>query len=209
VRGAKIRARLVLLATGRHDDLPAVPGFAKFYGRGLYHCPYCDGWEHRGQRLVIYDPKCAGLELVEVLRTWSQDLVLCTDGSKPTPQALRLRVPIVTEKIVRAEGGRNRPLSRLRLVGGSALQCDAVFFSSNCVQKSKLPVALGCTLDASGSVVCRTHAAKGVPGLFVAGNVRGGVHLAITAAAEGAEAALAMNEWLLDADRPSRNARTP
>jgi thioredoxin reductase len=39
-----------------------------------------------------------------------------------------------------------------------------------------------------------------VPGLFVAGNVRCGLHLAITAAAEGAEAAVAINEALLDAD---------
>jgi thioredoxin reductase len=37
-----------------------------------------------------------------------------------------------------------------------------------------------------------------VPGLFVAGNVRGGLHLAITAAAEGAEAAVAINEALND-----------
>jgi len=37
--------------------------------------------------------------------------------------------------------------------------------------------------------------------LFVAGNVRGGVHLAITAAAEGAEAAIAINDQLLAWDR--------
>ena len=94
--------------------------------------------------------------------------------------------------------------------GDRTLACSAIFFCSNCVQQSDLPESLGCRLDGQGSVVCYAHAAKGVPRLYVAGNVRGGVHLAITAAAEGAEAALAMNERLLDEDhRLPRSKRTP
>src|SRR6185436_6359731 len=86
----------------------------------------------------------------------------------------------------------------LRWVDGTERQCRAVFFCSDCSQRSVLPERLGCQFDRGGSVLCRAHAATNVPGLFVAGNVRGGVHLAIMAAAEGAEAALAMNEFLLN-----------
>jgi thioredoxin reductase len=71
-----------------------------------------------------------------------------------------------------------------------------LFFVSDCPQKSILPQALGCQLDESGGVLCKEHAATDVPGLFVAGNVRCGLHLAVTAAAEGAEAAVAINEAL-------------
>ena len=48
-----IASRVLLLATGRVDRLPAKPGFREFYGRGVYHCPYCDGWARHGQSIVV------------------------------------------------------------------------------------------------------------------------------------------------------------
>jgi len=77
--------------------------------------------------------------------------------------------------------------------------CRALFFVSACPQKSSLPENLGCEFDETGAVRCKGSAATNVPGLFVAGNVRCGLHLAITAAAEGAEAAVAINDALLTA----------
>ena len=87
-------------------------------------------------------------------------------------------------------------LERVVLADGSDVPCDALFFPTPCAQRSHLPEELGCRFDAEGSVRCDNHSARGVDGLFVAGNARGGVHLAITAAAEGAEAAILMNERL-------------
>jgi len=47
-------ARKLLLATGMVDDLPAIPGIEACYGKSVFHCPYCDGWEVRDQPLAIY-----------------------------------------------------------------------------------------------------------------------------------------------------------
>ena len=105
-------------------------------------------------------------------------------------------IRVVPERILRAEGGER--LERLVFEDGSATEFDAVFFCSDCIQKSTLPEKLGCDFDDQGNVRCEGNAATNVPGLFVAGNVRGGVHLAIMAAAEGAEAGIAMNEALWD-----------
>jgi len=43
--GTVARARRLLLATGVVDDLPHIDGLARLWGRGVYHCPYCHGWE--------------------------------------------------------------------------------------------------------------------------------------------------------------------
>ena len=43
-------AKYLLIATGVVDDLPAIPGFDECYGRSIFHCPYCDGWERRDRR---------------------------------------------------------------------------------------------------------------------------------------------------------------
>jgi thioredoxin reductase len=197
------RARLLLLATGRVDVLPDVAGFAEFYGRGVFHCPYCDGWEHRDEPIAVYGAGAGAADLALGLRTWTDAITLCPDGPPrwgETHQAAldRAGIRVVTEPLRGAEGGER--LERLRFAEREPLECAAVFFCSDCLQRSTLPERLGCEFDEDGNVRCRHMASTNVPRLFVAGNVRGGVHLAIMAAAEGAEAGIAMNEALLDAD---------
>src|SRR5205814_4525318 len=48
VARARHSSRKLLFATGVVDHLPEVEGAEALYGRGVYHCPYCDGWEFRG-----------------------------------------------------------------------------------------------------------------------------------------------------------------
>src|SRR4028118_2335641 len=49
---ALVRSRKLLLATGVVDELPDKPGFKELWGRGVYHCPYCHGWEVRDRPLA-------------------------------------------------------------------------------------------------------------------------------------------------------------
>ena len=198
------RARLLLLATGRIDVMPEIEGFREFYGKGIYHCPYCDGGENRDRPIAIVGHDESAASLAQGLLVWSRELTLCTAGEKPawsreTGAVLeRAGVRVVSEHVRRVEG-RDR-CERLVFDDREPLAVGAVFFCSDCLQKSTLPERLGCEFDPDGNVRCKGNAATNVPGLFVAGNVRGGIHLAIMAAAEGAEAGIAMNEHLLDAD---------
>ena len=52
--GEVVRSRKLLIATGVRDNLPAIDGFAELYGRSVFHCPYCDGWEVGDQPLAVY-----------------------------------------------------------------------------------------------------------------------------------------------------------
>lgn len=201
--GTAEHARILLLATGRIDVVPSKPGFREFYGRGVYHCPYCDGWEHRGERILVYGEADAVVDYALELLTWTRQVTLCATDAAGLSEYDRKRteangIRIATAPIAELRGEAGVRLREARLEDGTVLPCDAVFFTSALPQKSPLAQSLGCELDDGGSVVCHQHAATGVPGLYVAGNVRGGVHLAIMAAAEGAEAAIAINEELSD-----------
>jgi thioredoxin reductase len=205
VSGRCIRARILLLATGRTDLVPERPGFKELYGHGVYHCPFCDGWEHRDEPLVAYGRNTDALALALELLTWSKNVTLCSDGPCEFEDAPRRRlklngVRLNEQPLVRLKPATSGMLEQIEFDDGSTLNCRAIYFVSPCPQKSSLPGNLGCEFDDSGAVRCRGNAATNVPGLFVAGNVRCGLHLAITAAAEGAEAAVAINEALLDAD---------
>lgn len=51
--GTRVDAQHVILATGVTDELPDIPGLAEGWGETVLHCPYCHGYEVRGQRIGI------------------------------------------------------------------------------------------------------------------------------------------------------------
>jgi thioredoxin reductase len=195
--GTRVEGRKLLLATGVTDELPAVEGVTELYGRSVFHCPYCDGWEVRDQPLAIYgrgDDKGAGLALEMTI--WSRDLVLCTDGpSELTPpvsaQLSRFGIPVREERVARLEG-RDGILDRVIFEGGEALARRALFFNTG--------LRLGCELDDRGCVKAGRFETTNVAGVYVAGDASREVLQVIVAAGEGAEAAYAINTSLLKED---------
>lgn len=203
--GLPVIARILLLATGRVDLVPDKPGFRALYGRGVYHCPVCDGWEHAGEPWVVYGQGENAAEFAIELRAWSDQLRWCPDGKAAVNGRLRERLArhwiAVDERPIRTlEPGGDGRLARVVFADGGHHPCTALFFDAGRPQRSSFAEDLGAEVDASGGILCNQHAATSVPGLFVAGNVRCGVHLAITAAAEGAEAAIAIHKALLAHD---------
>src|SRR5689334_18501974 len=85
--GTPATARKVLIATGVVDRMPAIPGIEEFYGVSVHHCPYCDAWEHRRCPIAVYGNSTGGMALSLMLKTWTDDVVLCTCG----PSRLRAR----------------------------------------------------------------------------------------------------------------------
>ena len=67
---------------------------------------------------------------------------------------------------------------------------------------------LGCEFcEDSNCIQCGENAATNIPGVYAAGNASRGVQLVIAAAAEGMQAAFAINSALLDADAASNALR--
>jgi thioredoxin reductase len=198
-------ARALLLATGIVDRLPDIPGVLQFYGVTLHHCPYCDAWEHRGQRLGVLGSDAAAVELALELVLWSPQVTIFTQGVEVSvPLALErllsAGIQRVTDVPVALEGRGNR-LAGVR-TANEFHSCDALFFSPEQAQQSPLAERLGCEVDGSGCVVeCNEDGATGQEGLFIAGNASKGVQMALIAAAEGLKAAAAINNWLLERDR--------
>src|SRR5690606_10303122 len=53
--GTAIAASAMLLATGVQDELPAIDGLEQRWGKSVFNCPFCDGWEQRDQPVVVID----------------------------------------------------------------------------------------------------------------------------------------------------------
>jgi thioredoxin reductase len=198
-RRERFHARSVLLATGVQDDLPAIPGMKDVYGRLVHHCPYCDGWEHRQQHLVAFGEGDNAIALARTLRTWSEQVTACTNGTTATSKE-KHRLPAEgiqchDERLVSVAESDDSKL-KITFADESSLLCGALFFSAGQGQRSPLPLRLGCEIDERGLVKCIDKQSTEIEGLFIAGDAHSDVQFAIVAAAEGAIAAAAINRFL-------------
>ncbi len=202
--GARLETRKLLLATGVMDDVPDIDGLDACYGTSVHHCPYCDGWEWRNQPLAAYGRGEAGFGLALALTVWSRDVALCTDGPADLSEAQRDRlaaagVDLCEGAVVRLEA-RGRRLERIVFAGGETLPRRALFFAGGQRQRSDLAERLGCRFTPRGAVDTGSCEATDVTGLYVAGDASKEAQFVVVAAAEGAEAGMAINKALLAED---------
>jgi thioredoxin reductase len=206
--GRRLRSRKLLLATGVVDHVPEIEGLQEMYGRSVFHCPYCDGWEMRDRPLAIYGRGERGAGLSLELTGWSRDLVLVTDGPSEIEPAelarLRTHGIVVDERRVSRLEGRGGQLERIAFLEGPSLPRHAMFFTTGQSQHSALTVQLGCRFNDKGTVRTGPYETTHLPGLYVAGDASRAVQWVVVAAAEGAEAAYAISQALLKEDLAGR-----
>jgi thioredoxin reductase len=205
--GTTTAARRVLLATGVTDQLPGIAGLADLWGRGVYHCPYCHGWEVRGRQIVVLGADDPAAQLALNLARLDCEVILCTDGplqaSEPARQALAARGITTCEDPVLTVEGRPHEYVRLHLAPGQTLEPHAVFLQPARRQHSELAHQLGCALLEDGSVQVDELGQTTVPGVYAAGDMcrtpamPAPAAQVIMAAAQGARAAVVIDQELL------------
>jgi thioredoxin reductase len=211
--GNQLASRKLLLATGVVDELPPIAGLESLYGISVHHCPYCDGWEWRDHPIGIYGRGEEGSALALGLTVWSDDVVLCTDGpsglSDVELEHLSGRgVEVREDRVVRLEG-KDGYLERIVFETGESLPRRALFVCAGQHQHSGLARKLGCRFTSKGAVDTGSFEATEVPGLYVAGDSSKEAQFVVVAAAEGAEAGMAINRALLKEDLAQNRNSSP
>ncbi len=206
-RGADL-TRTVLLATGILDEVPDIPGFAEVWGTTAHTCPYCDGFEHRDERLAILAAGARGEHLAILLRQWSEDVVLFSNGphgldADQLARVQALGIPIIETPVVALDSDDGGRLRRLRLDDGETLNRDALFFYVGWQFRNDVARRLGCQLRDDGSIAVDSSQGTTVDRVYAAGNCADPRALVPAAAGAGANAAVAINACLSveDADR--------
>lgn len=76
------QSKAIIISTGLKDLLPSIENISDYYGKSLFHCPYCDGWELRDKPLVvIIGEQVQGFHFIQTIYNWSKDLIVCTNGN--------------------------------------------------------------------------------------------------------------------------------
>lgn len=201
ISGRLHRAKRLILATGVQDKSPDIPGFAELYGRSIFHCPCCDGYEARDENVLAigWGEHVSGfaLDLLE----WGAHVTLVTDGrpfegDDACSVALRRNnVPVLEEEVVEVLIERGEMTGALT-TSGRFLPATKAFFSIAHEPRSELAKGLGCSLDELGYVKVDAKGRTSVEGVYAIGDVTPGEQMVQVAAAQGLIAAIACAQSL-------------
>lgn len=196
--GSSERADRVLLATGMDYRRPDVPGLAPLWGRSVFHCPFCHGWEVHGQTLGVLDRGDMGVHRALLLKVWSDDITLFTDGPSELDEAqaeqLRAAGVIVDERPVASLQSEDEVLTAVAFTDGSSQACAGLLVPVTLHQRSALAEELGAVLAAPGpltadAIEIDTMGYTNVAGLSAAGDAASSFPSVANAIAAGSYAA--------------------
>jgi thioredoxin reductase len=197
-----VQARTIILATGLKETLPAIDGIHDYYGKSLFSCPYCDGWELKDKPLVIIvEDGQQAFHMGKLAWNWSHDLLVCTNDhtalTEEQKAALRKKEIQIVEDRITALVGKNGMLEQVVFANHEESARQGGFIAPRWQQASSFGAQLGCemkVLDGNALAVIVTDqlGRTSVKGVYAAGEVIGPSQL-IVAAAQGSMAAAGVN----------------
>ncbi|WP_316820241.1 NAD(P)/FAD-dependent oxidoreductase [Pedobacter gandavensis] len=201
--GETFKADKLIFATGIKDVLPAIDGFAACWGISAIHCPYCHGYEVKGQKTGILGKGEAGYDLTALISNWTSELTLFTNGTsmlttEQLEQLKQRKVQVVEKEIERFEH-HNGYIEQLIFKDHTASAVQVIYSRNPFEQHCAIPESLGCELSADGFVKVDQFQQTSIAGIFACGDNTTRLRSVANAVAMGAIAgASAANQMIFE-----------
>lgn len=196
--GESVTARIVVVASGLRETLPALPSIRAFYGTSLHSCLVCDGYEKRDQPLALLGESDDLAQRALLVSRWSDDLVVFTNGvgevSDTDEARLAERGIRVDRRVIADVVGDRNGLTGIELADGEVVPRSAGFIRPRYETTIDYLAGLELARDAEGYVTVDSHGRTSVPWLYAAGDLTPpGPKQLIVAAGAGAMVAGGIN----------------
>lgn len=201
-RNETIRARRVILATGVVDELPEIEGLSERWGKSVFHCPYCHGYELESGRIGVLAIAPHSFHHAMMLPDWGQVIFFAGGAFVPdeaqTAALLKRGVVIEREPVVRIVDTATIVLADERVV-----PLDGVFTATRTRVASPIAEQLECAFDEGpAGPFIRTDAMKAttIAGVFACGDAARAFGSVTFAVGDGAQAGFAAHQSLIFAE---------
>lgn len=200
--GSTYQARRIILAAGVTDELPGLPGLAELWGKRVFHCPYCHGYELGKEGIGVLATSELAMHHGLMLPDWGATTLFLNDAFEPSAEQLSqlkargtyVEYGAAARLVERAEAG-----VELVLQDGRVFPLVGLFVAPR-IQLTPLIAQVECELEESpmGSIV-KTDAmqATSIPGVFACGDVARAGGSVTFAVADGAMAGLSTHRSLM------------
>ncbi|MER2177664.1 MAG: NAD(P)/FAD-dependent oxidoreductase [Stenotrophomonas maltophilia] len=196
--GQTLRADRLVLAHGVTDDLPDIEGIGERWGRSVFHCPYCHGYEVFDGRIgVIGCAQDGGAAQAQLLSDWGRITLFCSEASAKLDAGQRARLEACGVVIEATQVRIVEDTATVVLADGRRVEVDALFISPHSRLSTDLAEQLGCELKDDGCITTDSAKQTTVPGVFACGDaarMAGSIALAV---GEGALAGVAVHHSLM------------
>lgn len=194
--GSEVRARRILLATGMVDEMLPIEGFRALWGRSIFQCPYCHGWEiqDRPWGFLVSPAHAAHAAGFAMMARGFTTRGLTVFGDLPADVRAQLRAAdiAVEDSPVRGLVARDGQLAAIELASGRTVACEALFVQPPQRQVAFV-AALGLAVEESYLKIDPVTRETSRPGIYASGDLTTRMQSAIIAAASGMQTAAMLN----------------
>ncbi|KAB3537529.1 pyridine nucleotide-disulfide oxidoreductase [Bacillus safensis] len=191
--GDTFKAKKIILATGLQDILPEIEGIHDVYGKTLFSCPFCDGWELKDKALALIAENQRALHMAKLLSNWTKDLIVFTNGHVLAEEDKVLltahSIQVIDVPIVSIDQD-NGQLRSLQLANGETVKREGGFVASEFKQSAPFAEKLGCQMTKNTGIETDILGRTTVSGVFACGDNLGGPAQLVLAAAAGSQAGM-------------------
>lgn len=197
--GGTVSGRRLILAMGVTDTLPAIEGLAERWGRSVFHCPYCHGYELDEGNIGVLATGELSIHHALMLPDWGRVTLFLNNAFTPNDAqgaALARRgVRIEATPVDQIDGEAD-----VVLRDGRRLSMTGLFIVPRTTVTGALARQLGCAMETGplGEFVA-TDAMKAtdVQGVFCCGDMARAAGNVALAVADGATAGVATHRSLI------------
>ncbi|MGV8838268.1 NAD(P)/FAD-dependent oxidoreductase [Cellvibrio sp.] len=196
-----LSAKRLLLASGVSDHLPAITGLQDRWGKTVFHCPYCHGYELNQGLLGVLAVSEASVHQALLIPDWGPTTLFTNNCF--TPNELQLKqlaarnVRIETEPVSEIAGEQS---AVVKLANGRLVELAGLFVASLTKPASPIAYDLGCELAESPiGFYVKTDEFKQttIPGVYACGDLGRAMGSVTFAIGDGAQAGFAVHRSLI------------
>jgi thioredoxin reductase len=197
-----VSGRKLVFATGVRDLLPELPGFEECWGNSIIHCPYCHGYEYRGQKTAIFGSGDRAFHLAGLIANLTDDLTLLSNGnsdfSKEQLAKLQSKGIAVLNQSVVEFIHQDGKINSILFKDGSSKSFQAVYAVIPFEQHCSIPENMGCELNEWGFIKVDPTYKTSLEGVFACGDATSGMRSVANAVSAGNITGAILNKILVD-----------
>lgn len=201
----KYNVKATLLCMGTEYRKLGAPGEKEFQGKGASYCATCDGFFFKDKTVaVVGGGNTALVEAIFLKQIGCKEVYLIHRRNQLRAEksyhdeAVEKGVKIIFNTRVESINGKDKvdflEIHDVNTNKKSKLPVDGIFVSIGESPQNALAKNLGVKLDEKGFIITDRQGRTSIKGVYAAGDITGGLRQVVTAAAEGAIAALASTE---------------
>lgn len=206
---ASYKSRRVILATGHKDNihLLGINGLQEVYGKSVYPCPFCDGFEMADKKLGVFGDAQFGPMFSKTIAHWSNDVILFTNGDKIEDSNLiknfQLNGIDIIDKEIKSLESREGQLKRVVFTDSTSIEREGGFLADTKSTESvdfakKLNIQTEEGFFGMETYKVDENKETDLKGLYIVGDARTGWSGVANSVSEGSEVASMITHQIIE-----------